>query len=205
MTPSKITKELSSLSLMEIITLQKLLEHQDVLVRFVLYQEVSQLINSGIKDHPNTEDILSDSLMSPKLATSSFYNSLKSLEARGLISYNYSKKGKIETVQATPKAKTALSIISQYFLSSIPSDSEISQAIGEEILKRIRQTRFKSFLIVWLSDVVRLNIITLLSNLGEELYFLSKVQVFNNLKKMGYEKLKFIKMYGNRIREPKDK
>ena len=79
MSSIKIIGEFSNLTLVDLLLLQRLIRHQEPVVRYILYQEVNQLIHPKIKQQLSAEDLFSNSLKPPSLSTSSFYNSLKTL------------------------------------------------------------------------------------------------------------------------------
>jgi len=206
MSKFKITKDLSSLSLIELITLQKLLNHRRPVVRFILYQEINQFINPK-RNNNNSEEIFHDSLQLPNLSTSSFYNSLKSLEANGLVSFIKRKqkgKEKIVAVEATEKAKLSIKGITDHFLSMTIDDIDyLVKNIGE-IMKITGISHYSNVLIVNLTEAIDLRLMGLAFNLADEVFLLSNKELYESMVKIGFDNLKSTVMFNNVIREPKD-
>ena len=206
MSKFKITKDLSSLSLIELITLQKLLNHRGPVVRFILYQEINQFINPQ-RNNNNSEEIFHDSLQQPNLSTSSFYNSLKSLEANGLVSFIKRKqkgKEKIIAVEATEKAKLSIKGITDHFLSMAIDDFDYMVKIFGELMKIIGISHYSTFLVVNLTEAIDIRLVGLGFNLSDEFFLLSNKDIYESMVKMGFDKLKSTVMFNNVIREPKD-
>ena len=199
MSKFKIAKDLSSLSLVELITLQRLLNHRGPVVRFILYQEINQFINPQINN--NTSQELTN------LSTSSFYNSLKSLEANGLVSFIKRKqkgKEKIVAVEATEKAKLSIKGITDHFLSMTIDDIDyLVKNIGE-IMKITGISHYSNVLIVNLTEAIDLRLMGLAFNLADEVFLLSNKELYESMVKIGFDNLKSTVMFNNVIREPKD-
>ena len=155
--------DLANLSIVEILTLQRLLQHQTPVVRYVLYQEINQLIHPEKVKYSSAEEILSNSLKEekPDLSTSSFYNSLNTLKKRGLIAFNYKTglKKQVETVEATKTTKMAISALERYFLRTIIKDFGYLLKLGEKVLEIINQSHLETLITVWLSDILDLNLL----------------------------------------------
>lgn len=208
MTPSSAIGEFASLSIIELLTLQRLTQHHEPVVRYILYQEVNQILNPKIKNHLTGQDIFEDALKPSSLSTSSFYNSLRTLEKKELVSFKFTKesdkgsKKKIEAVEATEKAREALESVMSYFLYSMIDDLEYLKKLAEELLKRVGKVHFPTILTVSLIEEVDLNLLRFFSSLTDQLFMLSKENVFENLTKLGFEKLHHTTMINNVIREP---
>ena len=206
MSKFKITKNLSSLSLIELITLQKLLDHRSPVVRFILYQEINQFINPK-RNNNNSEEIFHNSLQLPNLSTSSFYNSLKSLEANGLVSFIKRKqkgKEKIIAVEATEKAKLAIKGITNHFLSMTIDDFDYLVKIFGELIKKIGIPHYSNALVVNLTEAIDIRLMGLAFSLVDEVFLLSNKDIYESMVKMGFDKLKSTVMFNDVIREPKD-
>jgi len=206
MSKFKFTKYLSSLSLIELITLQKLLNHRSPVVRFILYQEINQFINPQ-RNNNNSDEIFHDSLQQPNLSTSSFYNSLKSLEANGLVSFIKRKqkgKEKIIAVEATEKAKLSIKGIMDHFLSMTVDDFDYKVKIFGELMKIIGISHYSTLLVVNLTEAIDIRLVGLGFNLSDEFFLLSNKDIYESMVKIGFEKLKSTVMFNNVIREPKD-
>ena len=206
MSKFKITKNLSSLSLIELITLQKLLDHRSTVVRFILYQEINQFINPK-RNNKNSEEIFHNSLQLPNLSTSSFYNSLKSLEANGLVSFIKRKqkgKEKIIAVEATEKAKLSIKGITNHFLSMTIDDFDYLVKIFGELIKKIGIPHYSNALVVNLTEAIDIRLMGLAFSLVDEVFLLSNKDIYESMVKMGFDKLKSTVMFNDVIREPKD-
>ncbi len=206
MSKFKITKSLSSLSYIELITLQKLLDHRGPVVRFILYQEINQFINPK-RSNRQIEEPFTDSFQIPNLSTSSFYNSLKSLEAIGLVSFIKKKqKGidKIIAVEATEKAKLAIKGMTGHFLSMTLDDVDYKVKIFGELGKNIGISHFSTILVVNLTENIDIRLMGLAFKMADEVFLLGNQNIYESMVKIGFDKLKSTAMFNNVIREPKD-
>ena len=206
MSKFKITKNLSHLSYLELVTLQKLIDHRQPVVRFILYQEINQFVNPN-RITNSGEEIFIDTFQQPNLSTSSFYNSLKTLEADGLVLFIKKKqKGidKIIAVEATEKAKLVIKGITGHFLTMTIDDVNYMIKIFSEIMKRIGITHISNTLIVNLKETIDNRLMELGFRLSDEIYLLANKGIYESMIKMGFDKLKSTVMFDNRIREPND-
>ena len=131
--------DFASFSIVEIITLQTLLRHTEPIKRYALYLEINQLVhplvyNSKISE---SEKEYEKFLQKSMISTSSFYNSLNTLNKKGLINFNKSKKGKVDTIEATEVTNVALKAIRQFFLRIMVSDYDYLIKLAETILGKI--------------------------------------------------------------------
>lgn len=202
----KTIGKLASLSISELMILLRLLKRKEPVVRYNLYQEVKQLIHPTLKEKPSAEDIFSDSLRAPSLSTSSFYHNLNTLEEKGLISSNKAKgkKSKIESIQATKEARMALKIIMNYFINGMIDDSTYFEKVMEEILKKIGRVNFPTFMMVQFNEEINLNSLNIFGDLTDQLFVLCDEHIFENLQKIGYEKIKHSEIFNKKVREPDD-
>ena len=206
MSKFKITKDLSSLSLIELLMLQKLLDHRGPVVRFILYQEINQFINPQRNDKGDNE-IFNDSLQLPNLSTSSFYNSLNSLEVHGLVSFikkKFKGKDKIIAVEGTEKAKLAIKGITGHFLSMVIDDFDYIFGLFGDIMKKIGIFHFSTILVVNLTEEIDMRLMGLAFRTAEEVFLLANKGIYESMVKIGFDKLKSTTMFNNVIREPKD-
>ena len=207
LTPALNLGEIAYLSLVEIITLQKLLAHQEPVVRFILYQEVNQVVNPKLTYKLNAENLLANSLKSSgeskkELSTSSFYSNLRSLEKKGLVSFIKDKKNKIEAVKATERVREALMTIVKNLLLLLIDDSEILLSLVEELTKKTGVNHFETLLTVSLTEEVNLNLLSFYNQMADRVYFLAEEEVFQNMIKIGYDKMEYTRMMNKIIREP---
>jgi len=206
MSKFKITKALSQLSYLELVTLQKLIDHRRPVVRFILYQEINQFVNPNrITD--NGEGIFLDTFQQTNLSTSSFYNSLKTLEADGLVLFIKRKqKGidKIIAVEATEKAKLVIKGITGHFLTMTIDDVNYMIKIFAEVMRITGITHFSNMLVVNLKETIDNRLMELSFRTGDEVYFLGNKGIYESMVKMGFDKLKSTIMFNNGIREPND-
>lgn len=202
----KTIGKLASLSISELMILLRLLKRKEPVVRYNLYQEVKQLIHPTLKEKPSAEDIFSDSLRAPSLSTSSFYHNLNTLEEKGLISSNKAKgkKSKIESIQATKEARMALKIIMNYFINGMIDDKTYFEKVMEEIMKKIGRVNFPTFMTIQFDEEINLNLLNIFADLTDQLFMLCDEHIFENLQKIGYEKIKHSEIFNKKVREPDD-
>jgi len=206
MSKFKITKSLSGLSLIELITLQKLIDHKGPVVRFILYQEINQFINPN-RNNGNTEEYYTEIIQVTNLSTSSFYNSLKSLEATGFVSFIKRKqKGKnlVIAVEATEKAKLAIKGIMGQLFSMTIEDVDFMVKVFGELMKIIGSSNFSNILVVNLMEHIDNRLMGFAFKMVDNVFLLANMGIYESMLKMGFDKLKSTVMFNNVIREPKD-
>ncbi|MFX1366574.1 MAG: hypothetical protein ACFFCE_01215 [Promethearchaeota archaeon] len=201
----------ADLSITEIITLQILLQHLEPIVRHTLYLEVNQYIQHKKKfvlskidnNFSKTDQLLFESLKKPTdLSTSSFYNSLSTLEKKGLLAFKRNKKGKIETISATSLTKSVINVINQYFLLSIINDTKFDIIFPKKVITENNQIHYENLLIVWLHDYVAPYSLNYFNEFADEIYLLANRSIYDDLLKVGLKKIKYSSMYKKIIREP---
>ncbi|MFX0071821.1 MAG: hypothetical protein ACFFAO_12090 [Candidatus Hermodarchaeota archaeon] len=200
------TRDVLNLSGIEMLTLEKLNKHKSPVVRYILYQEINQLVRQKKKDYSSTEDLFSNSLEEVNLSTSSFYNSLKNLEKRGLVKFNYNKekKKKIDSVESTSITLEALNIITQQHLRSVIDDFAFLKELAQILLEKINLPKVDTLLLVWLNDIIDFKFMNLFKELAQEVSILSDKEIYEDLEKMGLKNFNFSNMYKKVIREPND-
>jgi hypothetical protein len=208
----KIT-DFSDFTILEFIILQSLSNHNEPIIRHVLYQEVNQIIypnqtqlneKQTEMEKINAEQLFSQSLLPKKeLSTSSFYNSLNTLSNFGLIKLNLNKKGKVDSVIATPLAKISLLTVNRHFLSNLIDEENAEIKVIPKLMSRLSKTRFESILSIWFQKRLDSKIISSLQSFTRELYMLSFETVKDEFKAK-YKEISFSSMHKGLIREPND-
>ncbi len=197
--------DFASFSIVEIITLQTLLRHREPIKRYALYLEVNQLVHPFIYNSKTSESEKEyEKFLQKSLSTSSFYNSLNTLNKKGLIIFNKSKKDKVDTIEATEETNVALNAIRQFFLKIMVSDYEYLIDMSETILGKIGLKRVNTLLTVWLSELVDVNLITYFTKVADEISILSRSELHKDLIKIGLESINYSRIHNNIIREPND-
>jgi hypothetical protein len=204
MSKLELTKEISTLSIIDIITLQKLIDHPRPVLRFSLYQEINHYLSIY---HSNYSSTSSESELSSPLSTSSFYNRLNSLETKGLVQFKKKKvKGtiKIVAVKATEKAKTSIFGLIGHLLSMTLVDNSLLVEIFTQVSKKFEIAENANILAVNLSEAIDFKLMNFGAKITNNMYLLAEESVIDNLKKMGIDQLKFSSMIDRSLREPND-
>lgn len=125
--------ELYDLSFIEIVTLNHLIKLNEPILRFSLYKEMNSLLNP-VKN----------------LSTSSFYNSLRDLEQRGLVTFsNLSDDPKAHTVEATEKSRSVLGFFYYYLIqNSIVQEHGLENAFNHAVTELIGDTEINRLMII---------------------------------------------------------
>ncbi|TFF98521.1 MAG: hypothetical protein EU547_01290 [Promethearchaeota archaeon] len=210
--------DLIDLSLVEIITLNALLEYGNPIIRYTLYTIVNSLIKDkkldseavSVKDLNKHEKRLYNFIMkkdqnSSALSTSSFYNNLSNLEQKGLIQFNRDEKNKIDTVQATPLTSTIIKLMLQFFMSTsvIPDFVKFDEGLTEKIKEISGKERVENIMGIWFSKYINLRLVNWFKNLADEVFILSKKEQYENYSRTDLKNVHISKVYNNqKIREP---
>ena len=119
-------KHIVNLSIVDMIMLQLLLKHEKPVVRHILYNEIShfltrekQKVVKSIKfDNRSPGAVEFKELLDndKKFSTSSFYNSLKNLEGKGLVKSNKDENNKIISIEATQYTEILINTISKHVI-----------------------------------------------------------------------------------------
>ena len=137
------------------------------------------------------------------ISTSSFYNNLKNLEKKGLLSFR--DHGNIRLIEANELTKLAEKVIFQhFFVTRMPFEDDAMIESGVEIFKTIGKEKFESFLLVWLYDNTDLPFFKLLTTLTDYLFILCEEELFNNVINKSIDNIKYTKVFNELIREPDD-
>jgi len=202
------------LSLIEILTLQFLLRHSEPVVRHTLYLEVNQFLQS---EETTSEVLEKENLAGSKsmystllknksqLSTSSFYNSLKNLEKKGLVDYKLNKKGKIESIKAKELTHAAIDVIRKHFLRmGLIIDNKIVFESAQEVFKEIGQDHFNNVLLIWPHEHLTFVLLQFLTKISNSSFILCKKELFKNIIQNRITGINFVQMYNKMIREPND-
>lgn len=208
---------LIDLSLVEIITLNALLEYGRPIIRYTLYT----IVNSLIKDNKLDSDTISVKNLKPSenklfnhilekdqnssaLSTSSFYNNLSNLEQKGLIKFNRDNNGKIDTVESTLLTSRVIKLLMQFFMgtSVIPDFVKFDEGLTEKIREISGKQRLENIMGVWFSKHIFLRLINWFKNLANEVYLLSKKEYYDNYSRTDLKDVHISEIHKKRIREP---
>jgi hypothetical protein len=202
-------QDFSDLSILELITLQLLSRHKEPIVRHSLFMEVQQFFQKD-RDITLKEDInVSSSEQKFRIftqnrnpiSTSSFYNNLKNLEKKGLLSFK--DKGNIRLIEANELTKTVEEVIfHHFFVTRMPFEVEAMIESGTKILNTVGKEKFESFLLIWLYDNADLSFFRLLSTLTDSFFILCEEELYNNTINKSIETIKYSRVFNDLIREP---
>ncbi len=208
---------LINLSLVEIITLNSLLEYGKPIVRYTLYVIVNELIQTrktelenlstkGLKEYEKRllTYVKKKEKNGANLSTSSFYNNLSNLESRGLIKFNLNHKGRIETVEPTPLARNVIKTLLQFFMDStvIPDFVKFDEGLTNLIIEKSGKTHLDNLMGVWFSEYIHLRLVNWYKNLADEVFILSSKENYEDYSKTDLEDVRISKVYNKKIREP---
>jgi SAM-dependent methyltransferase len=127
------------------------------------------------------------------------------LEQKGLIKFNRDKNGKIETVQATSLTPVVIKLMLQFFMgtSVIPDFVKFDKGLTEKIKKVSNKERVKNIMGIWFSKNVYLRLVNWFKTLADEVFILSKKEVYENFSDTDLKDVHITKVYNNqKIREP---
>jgi len=188
-------KNIANLSIIEVISLQILLQYHKPIVRYSLFEEINNYLNQ--------ESLESEIQF---LSTSSFYNSLTNLEALNLISFNYDDKGKVNTIEATPLAITAIDLIYQNLMRIRAVDViDIVKNASTYIEKRNPREKTSNLaLVVFPYHFLNYKILDYLSNQFEEVFLISKEETLKSFHSAGIVSITYSNIHNKQIYAPND-
>ena len=212
-------KHIVNLSIVDMVMLQLLLKHEKPVVRHILYNEISQFLtrekqkvaksikfNTSSPGSKKFRELLDND---KKFSTSSFYNSLKNLEGKGLVKSNKDEKEKIVSIEATKYTEILINTITKHVIRFGLIEAEknqlfpdiIEEVIEEEIFKVKEIKKFGTALYISFSDFVNTKCIKFLFQATDNLFVLINEEVFENISKMGLENIQNTSVFNKTIRE----
>lgn len=214
-------KDIVNLSIVDMVMLQLLLKHTKPVVRHLLYNEISQflskekkkvIISTDFSDVPAGAEKFQNFLQTndgKKFSSSSLYYSLDNLEKKGLVKYNYDKKDKVESVEATPYTKVLLNTILKHIIRFGLIEAEqsnflpeiIKEVIEEKIFADLEDKKFGTMLYIWFSNFINAKCINLFSTITKNLFILSNEEAFENISKLGLKNVQNTSLFNKTIRE----
>ncbi len=201
----------ADLSVLELITLQLLSRHKDPIVRYSLFLEVQRFFQ---KDRDI--DLIADTNVSSSeqkfriftqdrnpISTSSFYNNLKNLEKKGLLSFK--DKGNVRLIEANELTRIVEEVIfHHFFITRMPFEVDAMIESGAKILQTIGKESFENFLLIWQYNNVDMPFFRLLTTLTDSLFILCKEDLYNHTINKTIESIRYTSMFNGLIREPDD-
>ncbi|MCJ7688902.1 MAG: hypothetical protein MUO60_06240 [Clostridiaceae bacterium] len=202
------------LSLVEILTLELLLRHSEPVVRHTLFIEISQFLQSektcldlidSKKLNSSEKRYFQFLKKQKKFSPSSFYNNLKNLEDRGLITSNLNVKGRVESIEITSLTKPLIEVILQHFIHfGVRAEERVMKTMRDSIIEKIGRTKFENLFVIWLNEYVDIQILRLTYSMSDSLFILAKNDFSKDLTQSGLTGVKFSDVYNKMIREPNE-
>jgi predicted transcriptional regulator len=215
-------KHIVNLSIVDMVMLQLLLNHEKPVVRHILYNEISQFLTREKqevvksikfdKSSPGTKEFKNLLEIDKKFSTSSFYNSLKNLEGKGLVKSNKDEKEKITSIEATQYTEILINTISKHVVRFGLIEAEknknlpniIKEVIERETLKLKNKKKFGTALYISFSDFINAKCIKVLFKATDNLFVLMKDEIFENILKIGLKSVQNTSIFNKTIREPEN-
>jgi len=212
-------KHIVNLSIVDMLMLQLLLKHEKPVVRHILYNEISQFLTREKqkvvksikfdKSSPGAEEFKKLLEKDKKFSTSSFYNSLKNLEGKGLVKSNKNERDKVVSVEATQYTEILINTISKHVLRFGLIEDEknkhlpdiIKEVIEKEFLMQQEKKKLGTALYISFSDLINAKCIKVLFKATDNLFVLVKEEVFENILKFGLSKVQNTSIFNKTIRE----
>lgn len=207
-------RDIGNLSIVELLVLQKLMRHGRPVVRHLLFNEISQFLRSeqkkvanliNLNDLPAGAQKFYRFLKSKKkFSSSSFYYSLDNLESKGLVKFNYDNKDRVVSVEATKYTEILNSTVLKHIIKFgllEAGQNRILPDIIKEAIKLVERKKFGTMLYVWFNDVIDVEFVNALSKITDNLFLLSKKEVFENGIKFGLNNVQYSALFNDTIRE----
>ena len=212
-------KDIVNLSIVDMVMLQLLLKHTKPVVRHILYNEISQFLTvekQKVVKSTKFNDIqagakkFQDFLQTnKKFSSSSLYYSLDNLEKKGLVKFNYDKKNKVESVEATQYTEILINTILKHVIKFGLIEAEqnkslpeiIKEVVEEKVLADLEDEKFGTMLYIWFSNFINVKCINLFSTITKNLFILSNKEAFENVSKLGLDNVQNTSLFNKIIRE----
>jgi len=212
-------KYIVNLSIVDMIMLQLLLKHEKPIVRHTLYNEISQFLTREKKkvvqsvkfenDTPGATEFKDLLENDKKLSSSSFYNSLKNLENKGLVKSNKDDKDKIVSVEATQYTEILINTISKHVIRFGLIEAEqnknfpdiLKEVIEKNLLNQNEVKKFGTLLYISFIDFLNTKCMKILSKITKNLFVLSNKEVLEGISKMGLKNFQKSSIFNKTIRE----
>jgi hypothetical protein len=213
-------RHIVNLSIVDMIMLQLLLKHEKPVVRHILYNEISyflkrekQKVAKSIKfdnRSPGAKEFKELLVKDKKFSTSSFYNSLKNLEGKGLVKSNKDVNNKISSVEATPYTEVLINTISKHVIRFGLIETEknknlpdiMKEVIENEILNPKEKKKVGTALYVSFDNYINAKCIKNLFKTTDNLFLLLRKELIEKISNIGLENIKSTSIFNNTIREP---
>jgi len=212
-------KDIVNLSIVDMVMLQLLMKHTKPVVRHNLYNEISQFLTkekqkvaeiTNFNDVPAGSKKFKNFIQTNKIfSSSSLYYSLDNLEKKGLVKFNYDKKDRVESVEATQYTEILINTILKHIIEFGLIEAEqskflpeiIKEVVEEEVLSDLEDKKFGTMLYIWFSNFINVKCINIFSTLTKNLFILSNKEAFENIYKLGLENVQNTSLFSNTIRE----
>jgi len=214
-------KDIVNLSIVDMVMLQLLLKRTKPVVRHNLYHEISNFLtrekqkvftSTDFSDLPDGAEKFKNFLQSSngkKFSSSSLYYSLDNLEKKGLVKFNYDKKDRVESVEATQYTEILINTILKHIIEFGLIEAEqskflpeiIKEVVEEKVFSDLGDKKFGTMLYIWFSNFINIKCINIFSTLTNNLFILSNKEAFGNISKLGLENVQNTSLFSNTIRE----
>jgi len=212
-------KDIVNLSIVDMVMLQLLLKHTKPVVRHNLYNEISQFLTKEkqkVAELTNFNDVSAGAQKfekflqtNKKFSSSSLYYSLDNLEKKGLVKFNYDKKDRVESVEATQYTEILINTILKHVIKFGVIEAEqnkflpkiIKEVVEEKVLADLQDKKFGTMLYIWFSNIINAKCINFFSTITNNLFILSNKEAFENVSKLGIDNVQNSSLFKKTIRE----
>jgi len=212
-------KDIVNLSIVDMIMLQLLMKHTQPVVRHNLYNEISQFLTKEkekVVELTNFNDVPAGAQKfekflktNKKFSSSSLYYSLNNLEEKGLVKFNYDKKDRVESVEATQYTEILITTILKHVIKFGVIEAEqnkflpkiIKEVVEEKVLADSKDKKFGTMLYIWFSNIINAKCIIFFSALTNNFFILSNKVAFELVSKLRIENIQNSSLFNKTIRE----
>ncbi|MHA1240429.1 MAG: hypothetical protein ACTSQU_06505 [Promethearchaeota archaeon] len=212
-------KDIVNLSIVDMVMLQLLLRHSEPVVRHNLYNEISRFLTqekqkvvelTNFNDVPVGAQKFQEFLhINKKFSSSSLYYSLANLEKKGLVKFNYDKKDRVESVEATQYTEILINTILKHVIKFGVIEAEqnkflpkiIKEVVEEKVLTGLKNKKFGTMLYICFSNIINAKCISFFSTITNNLFILSNMEAFENVSKLGIDNVQYSSLFNKTIRE----
>ena len=212
-------KDISNLSIVDMVMLQLLLKHDKPVVRHILYNEILRFLtlekkkvvsSTTFNEAPAGAKEFQNFLQKPnKFSSSSLYYSLDNLESNGLVKYNRDENNKVISVEATHYTEILINTILKHVVKFGLIDVEqnkflpniVKEVVENKILSDFDENKFGTLLYTWFNNFINAKCINFFSNLTDNLFVLSSQEAFESVLKLGLENVQSTSLFSGTIRE----
>ncbi len=214
--------DFADLSIAEVIILEFLARYPNSVIRHELYTQVRQYLEyqedftplMKLKKESEEKNKFYDYIQQPKTyGTSSFYNSLKNLEMRGLLKFSREENKKRPHIDPTMFTNYIPKLLMKFLINNLVLNEEDNRLKPQanifidmllDFSKNRNSTHTRRVLSIWFSEFIVFSIIEQIAEHVDMLYILPKNETKVDISLLSKDKIKLSKLDNRKIYAPEN-